>query len=670
MSQDLFADLLSGSKKKPNNDSNISLAQKLEQSRNGSSYGVNNNSGSNWASNLDLLDQLSSRPASSLGSPATPKGQNGSFDLFSSFSSAADVTQSKRMTQNGNSSVLTNNSNLNINSNNSTNNKSSDKTLDLLDDFFSTPPVQPAPKIEQTSPSVSNSSDRIAGSANDNSTTSSAGKQAAVKPPPASESDLKDEALAELIDMGFPIERANAALDSTESGHDINGAISYLMNEAHAKTRPAQHTSRSNSHYSEHGDQEDLGAMVSDLSTEFMNKASLFFNTGRKKLQEGLDMYKQQQFEKSNNQPAWMRNQEKYKANSMHLPGDEDEEEMDPETMRRLVEQQRLKEKKLRAEKERAIKEDLLKRQHEASMQRQQQHQSSVFDAPKPRRRPASRTSSTASSSRQHTPVPSSSGSQHNSPSASTTSSPSTASTRPHVAQPQPTKAKRADEALLDMLNAPIVTKTPPPSRLDRLRNSNVDSEQVYTSSKRRGASNRSRTSTPASSSSSSVKLPQVPISDAQKSRFISARTEANDLFKKGDFPRALELFETSLSALPSGHPFQIIAYSNLATVYSKTGNSKLQLESADKGLALIRSISENVKELDSVTIEDDKSVKSFWVKLVSRKAESLEHLEKYQDALAAYNLLIENGSASKPIMDGRRRYLPRRYKTMRMFKE
>ncbi|GMG19441.1 unnamed protein product [Ambrosiozyma monospora] len=453
--------------------------------------------------------------------------------------------------------------------------------------------------------------------------------------------------------MGFPIERANAALDSTDSGHDINGAISYLMNEAHAKTRPAQHTSRSDSHYSEHGEQDDIGTMVSDLSTEFMNKASLFFNTGRKKLQEGLDMYKQQQFEKSNNQPAWMKNQERYKANSMHLPGDEDEEQMDPETMRRLVEQQRLKEKKLRVEKERAIKEDLLKRQHEASMLRQQQHQSSVFDAPKPRRRPTSRASSTASSSRQHTPVPSSSGSQHNSPSASATSSPSTTSTRPHVAQPQPTKAKRADEALLDMLNAPIVSKTPPPSRLDRLRNSSVDNEQVYTSSKRRGASNRSRTFTPASSS---VKLPQVAISDAQKSRFTSAKTGANDLFKRGDFPRALELFEASLSALPSGHPFQIIAYSNLATVYSKTGNSKLQLESADKGLALVRSISENVKELDTVTIEDDKSVKSFWVKLVSRKAESLEHLEKFQDALAAYNMLIENGSASKPIMDGRRR--------------
>ncbi|GMG31092.1 unnamed protein product [Ambrosiozyma monospora] len=187
MSQDLFADLLSGSKKKPNNDSNISLAQKLEQSRNGSSYGFNNNSSSNWASNLDLLDQLSSRPASSLGSPATPQAQNGSFDLFSSFSSAADVSQSKRMTANGNTSVLTNNSNININSRNNTNNKSSDKTLDLLDDFFSTPPVQPAPKIQQTSPSVLSSSDLIVDSANGNSTSSSTGKQPPVKPPPARE---------------------------------------------------------------------------------------------------------------------------------------------------------------------------------------------------------------------------------------------------------------------------------------------------------------------------------------------------------------------------------------------------------------------------------------------------------------------------------------------------
>ncbi|KAG7924963.1 hypothetical protein KL925_004805 [Ogataea polymorpha] len=132
---------------------------------------------------------------------------------------------------------------------------------------------------------------------------------------------------------------------------------------------------------------------------------------------------------------------------------------------------------------------------------------------------------------------------------------------------------------------------------------------------------------------------------------FQTLRQQGSDYFAKGDFTSALETYQRALAQLPENHLCRIIAYSNLAIVYSRLGDAKKQLESAENGMAQAAGAARDTKI-------DDKPVKSYWIKLVAKKAEALEHLERFKEALEAYNLLIENGGFSKAVMDGKRRCL------------
>ncbi|ODV84674.1 hypothetical protein CANARDRAFT_28837 [[Candida] arabinofermentans NRRL YB-2248] len=622
MSNDLFADLLSvgtGASRKKNVDSNLSLSQRMNmpsQSVNGSSNG----NATDWTANLDFLDNIGSSSQSVNKIPSSDI----SGDLF------ADFKQPESQIANS------------IPISTQTNQIQQNNQLDFLDDFFSSPaiPASTVPETQLQQPEPSNSVKTESPITNTVTSQTS--------------TDKRDEALAELMDMGFPIEKANEALDSTESGYDLNGAISYLMNAAHSKTKkPSRQQQQSveeviPQRHSQNQRQEDIGSIVNDLSNELKNKASFLFQVGRKKVQQGMEMYKQQQFEKNDNQPLWMKNQEKYKNNSMKIPGQEDEEEMDRETMRRLVEQQREKDMKLRVEKERRerkekenAKREAVARQNELFSEptppSNRVNRSSVMNEPLPRRRPQQKNgSSTISSPQSHT--------------TSTSVNPKS--------DMQPVKSKPADEALFDLLNTPPASSPSPSpslsgssSRLDKLRSSKVDDEPVYSSSSRR------RRPTPSKQESKkTVALPNVPITDSQLEKFNGYRSKASDYFKKGDFAKSLEFYEFSLSALPSQHHYKIIAYSNISIVYSKIGNPKLQLENSNEGLKILQNISENISDLNNVIIEDDKTGKSFWIKLLSKKAEALEHLERFEESLSCYTKLIENGSSSKPTMDGKRR--------------
>jgi hypothetical protein len=47
----------------------------------------------------------------------------------------------------------------------------------------------------------------------------------------------QDKAVAELVDMGFPAERSAIALATTESGSDVQAAVGWLLNQAHAEAK-------------------------------------------------------------------------------------------------------------------------------------------------------------------------------------------------------------------------------------------------------------------------------------------------------------------------------------------------------------------------------------------------------------------------------------------------
>ncbi|OWB80856.1 hypothetical protein B5S32_g5171 [[Candida] boidinii] len=667
MSKDLFADLLTSNKSASNSSTNsfknekkLSMNERLNSNSTSTLNSVSNANGggvknsNNWIDQLDLLDTLSSN---------------------SKNSSSQNISTSN---------VLTNNQPKS--NNNGTNKTDNNDDIEALFDVFNNkkqPVQQPVQQYQPQQSALNGENSLLDGMDFFTSPSTKIDNSPEPEPVPLSipesvtlqeqtpvqsNQDKKDEILAELIDMGFSIDKANEALDNCDNT-DLNEAISYLMNDAHKKTntRRPQQTRQSNNY--DHEDEseysgysnissrrqnggsnlnsDDVSAMVNELSTDLMNKASFLFKTGQKYLNQGIDKYKQQKFEKNNNLPLWMKNQAIHKEKSIPLPEDEydDYNNMTEEEMRNIVEAQKLRELKLKKEKSQYQKQKALEKQQQQQQQRRQQQQQQyqeqqdqdvLFDRPTN----SSSVPSTRQQSERNTPIQ---------------SRPSTPNQQTNT-QPQ---SRPADEALFDMLNSKP-QPSQPQSRLDKLRNSKSEDEPMYVPSSRRRTT---RSNTPASSSPSpspsleKLIIPSISISDIQLTNFKNARERGNEFFKNGDFPVALTSYEDSLKSLPNGHIFSIISYSNLSIVYSKLGNSKSQLEFSEKGLMILNKICKNnYNLLNNEFIENDKTFKSFWIKLLSKKSEALENLEKFKDAFFNYNLLIENGGSSKPIMDGKNR--------------
>lgn len=150
-------------------------------------------------------------------------------------------------------------------------------------------------------------------------------------------------------------------------------------------------------------------------------------------------------------------------------------------------------------------------------------------------------------------------------------------------------------------------------------------------------------------------------IDAANLTRFKQYRTLGTNFFKEGNFTSALLNYQDALKVLPYGHSLQIIAYSNLTTSYVRLGDTKNALLTADEALEMIKATN---RSLDEPVVENgngngsSKLVKDFWLKLVTKKAETLESLERYPEALANWKLVLENGGATKTAIDAKRRCL------------
>ncbi|QPG76405.1 hypothetical protein FOA43_003794 [Brettanomyces nanus] len=386
-----------------------------------------------------------------------------------------------------------------------------------------------------------------------------------------SPADLRDGALAELIDMGFPIEGANMALDSTGSGHDIDGAISFLMSEAHDESKVATHSSHIHKHKNHMDKEEDFGTVMNDLSNEFISRASILFRSGKKKIREGIELYKHQQYEKADNQPAWMKNQATYKAQSQSVAGGDDEQELLPEDIRNITEHQRERDRAFRRDREYTFDNKTEKRKKQAPVL------------------PPHRKSKVKVPSREQSEL------------------------HDVTAAAAPALDEKNNQSLVD-----ITGNSLPP----------VSSTLVDSSA----------------------------LSYSVESAYTTEKSRAAESFKVGDFPKALSFYQSALDALPEGHALRIIMLSNISTVYEKLGNAKDQLAFSVKGLDQIASICPDFSGMTDIKIEKDKSLSLFWIKLLSRKAEALEHLEKFRDSLDSYNQLLSHGVSNKSIMDGRKR--------------
>ncbi|ELR08888.1 hypothetical protein VC83_01781 [Pseudogymnoascus destructans] len=129
--------------------------------------------------------------------------------------------------------------------------------------------------------------------------------------------------------------------------------------------------------------------------------------------------------------------------------------------------------------------------------------------------------------------------------------------------------------------------------------------------------------------------------------------------FKRGDYASAKDSYTQSLSSLPQGHPITIILLCNRSLTAIKTGDPKTAVSDADTALSLIgpsRGSNEVIDLQDESAADSKKSMTELYGKALMRKAEALEHMERWSDAGAVWRQAVEGGAGGAIAIQGRLR--------------
>ena len=145
-------------------------------------------------------------------------------------------------------------------------------------------------------------------------------------------------------------------------------------------------------------------------------------------------------------------------------------------------------------------------------------------------------------------------------------------------------------------------------------------------------------------------------ISPSALSKSATYRKAGGDAFKRGDYASAHESYTVALAPLPSTHPIAIVVYSNRSLTALKTGDAKTAVSDADQALSIIGAGQGVSETIDLGSNEGQKDMREFFGKALMRKAEALEHLEKWSDAASVWRTAIEAGVGGSISLRGRDR--------------
>jgi hypothetical protein len=146
------------------------------------------------------------------------------------------------------------------------------------------------------------------------------------------------------------------------------------------------------------------------------------------------------------------------------------------------------------------------------------------------------------------------------------------------------------------------------------------------------------------------------PCSPAALAASAQHRKVGGEAFKRGDFAAAHESYTAALTPLPATHPIMIIVLSNRSLTALKTGDAKTAVSDADRALEII-GVSQGAGEtIDLGAGEGTKDMKEFYGKALMRKAEALEHMEKWTDAASVWRQAVEAGVGGAVSLRGRDR--------------
>ncbi|OXV08779.1 hypothetical protein Egran_03458 [Elaphomyces granulatus] len=452
----------------------------------------------------------------------------------------------------------------------------------------------------------------------------------------------RDQAIAEMVDMGFPADKANEALANTESGIDVQVAVGWLLNqeskqEAQANSgsgksgglgrvqeREGRRRDQSEKRERNHPawmTEGDSYRPSGDIGNRLFKTANSLWKSGSKKVQQAVHDLNS---ETDSNQPRWMRDrafttenqrsevfsrerQRTNQGNAHDINIDQKSEASNQLTDEALLLesgilqsfQQPIRQKGgVRQVPENASTKVVKETKRDLPGQRQprvkearsrltrgavEEQPSQEYISPARRRRPAAQQKSERSSE---------------SLDGSTTAAAANAVSKPRSPKKPPPKPVRTG---------------PPPRTIPEVRPSSLTSSHQQC---QRG-------------------------------------TEA---YNRGDYSAAHESFARALSMLPVGHPVTIIFLCNRAMTALNIGEPKLAIADADSILAVIGPSKGEAEVIELGNGEPAKPMKEFFGKALMRKAEALEQLERWDEAAKIWRQAVETGHGGSTSIQGRNR--------------
>lgn len=479
-----------------------------------------------------------------------------------------------------------------------------------------------------------------------------------------------DKAVAEMVDMGFPAEKSAIALATTESGSDVQAAVGWLLNQAHAEAkkktqdrsqdrsrredsadRPRRGNSRPNARddsrearasgrqpawmredngqsQSAQGRQEgqsqekDVTQMASEIGNTLFKSANSLWKTGRKQVQKAMADLNQ---EGDPNVPKWMRDAQAAETASKSSRPSRAEQAATDEAM--MLEAGGRPDKPARTRQS---------RQHDDLPGRQRRDQDGG------RNGIADRMSSQSPAQRQQPPLD---------------KRPATRLTRQEVeeqssqAYTSPARRKKTTPQPQVDLFSPEPVAPAPSSRQSTPSHSNNPFLQTAPAPR---APSPATNPIPTRPKAPPRHIP--PVSSSALNSSASDRQRGSEAFKRGDFAAAHTAYSSALSPLPQSHPVTIIVLCNRAVTNIKVGDPKAAIADADAALAVIGVSRGEGEKIATGGVEGDKDMKEFYGKALMRKAEALENMEKWSEAQQVWKEAVQNGVGGAISISGRNR--------------
>lgn len=514
----------------------------------------------------------------------------------------------------------------------------------------------------------------------------------------------QDQALAELVEMGFPVEKAREALSQTDTGVDIQAAVGWLLSQAHQesrqthrgrgspdgtrrrssdrnattnghkkaetghlradaqmpawmrKERHSDSTQRRQDSRSPANGEKDATQYAAEISSNLLRSANSLWKTGIKKIEQTVGELNS---DSDSSQPKWMRahaegGTRRQKVSTPSIPA-----ERESDRSGKLSSENSSQRRPSNGLRQTSITDEALMLESSKSRPPQKTATRSM--------QPDSRLPTSSSSSRDPSPaLPPGSTNQR--------SSQPIFLQRQHLHDVPKAKLSREliDEQSSVAYVSPARRKRPPPKPADSEPNLLGDSHpstqiprpsttaptlQPKPPSQPQALPSKSPHPSPNVSTSPKPpprKIPQVSTSALSSS--TSHRQKGTEAFKLGDYAAAHAAYTSALAPIPDEHPITIIILCNRALTNLKIGEPKAAVSDADNALSLIGPSHGEGEIIALDPHEAPKQMRDFYGKALMRKAEALEQMERWSDAARVWREAVESSHGGSTSIQGRDR--------------